>query len=184
MQKTPVTSKVHSEALLNLKDIETAKASNINSKLQNKAKTIDASLEKYNAKYVKALEAPVPNVSLHFNEVLVRAVPFEIKTRSGLILGVNESDFKVADKLERMSEAIDQTQEILMVGDMVTKDEQERGIRPGRICKFRLDRFRTISDRHQNGMIQTEYNVPSEEIDGYKYLILEKRDIIYTKDME
>lgn len=175
-----VSNAVQSELLLNLKDIEAMKPSNLKDKFENKAKTIDASLEKYNQKLVKALEAPVPEIRLHFGEVLLRAVPIEVKTRSGIILGLN--DVQTADRLEKMSEAISQTQEILMVGDLVTENEQSRGIRPGRICKFRLDRFRTISDRHQNGMVQTEYTVPSEEIDDYKYLIIDKRDIIYTKD--
>ena len=178
MQK--VSNNSQSELLLNIKDIEQAKSSNINTKIENKAKTIDASLDKYNATLVKALEAPAPDIALHFNEVLLRAVPIEVKTRSGIILGLN--DLQTADKLEKMSEAISQTQEILMVGDLITEDEQKRGLRPGRICKFRLDRFRTISDRHQNGMIQTEYTVPSEVINDYKYLIIDKRDIIYTKD--
>ena len=184
MEKT--TGKVKSELLLSLKDIEKLKegATDNKGKIEHKAKTIDSSLEKYNQSYVKALEAPVPPIKLHFNEVLVRAVPFEVKTKSGIILGVSDSDFKLADKLERMSDAVDQFQEILMVGDMITEDEQQRGIRPGRMCKIRLDRFRQLSDRHHTGMIETEYNIPIEVIDGYKYIIIDKRDIIYTRDKE
>lgn len=175
---------LESTSLLSIKDIENLKSSNVDVKMQNKAKTLDSSIEKYNKNYVKALEAPVPNIRLHFNEVLVRAVPYEIKTRSGLILSVADSDFKMADKLERISEAISQTQEILMVGDMVSEEEQRKGLRPGRMCKFSLNRFRQLSDRHNRGMIETEYQVPSETIKGYKYLILDKRDIIYTADKE
>lgn len=182
MQKKKISNAAQSSLLLNIKDIEKAKKSTMNSKMDNQARTIDASLEKYNTKYTEALNAPAPKISLLYNEVLLRAVPIEVKSRSGIILGLHESDYKTADRLERLSEAISQTQEILMVGDLITKEERAKGLTPGRICKFRLDRFKTISDRHQNGMIETEYTVPSEEIDGYKYLIIDKRDIIYIKD--
>lgn len=180
--KKKVSNAAHSSLLLNMKDINNAKGGAMNSKMDNKARTIDASLEKYNNTLMKALEAPAPNITLHYNEVLLRAVPIEVKSRSGIILGLHESDYKTADRLERLSEAISQTQEILMVGGLVTKEEQEAGLRPGRICKFRLDRFRTISDRHQTGMVETEYTVPSETIGEYKYLIIDKRDIIFTRD--
>jgi hypothetical protein len=169
--------------LLNMKDIHGARSNNMDSKMEAKAKTIDESLKKYNAKYMKALEAPTPKIKLPFGEVLLRALPIEIKSRAGLILNVSENDFKVANKLEVMSEAIDQVQEILLVGNLVTQEDQEKGgIKPGNICKFRLTRFRELKDDHATGQIQTSYNIPSEEIDGYRYLIIDKRDIIFTKE--
>jgi co-chaperonin GroES (HSP10) len=184
MSKNKVTRKIESDMLLNLKDIEAAKKENINTKQIAKAKTLDSSLEKYNESYVKAWEAPVPDITLHYNEVLVRAVPIEVKTKSGIIVSASMSDIQMADKLERMSHAVQATQEIIMVGNLITKEEQESGLRAGRMARINFDRYRTLSDRHQPGMAQTEYSVPVETIDGYKYIIIDKRDIVYTTDLK
>lgn len=177
-----LSPKVKSEALLHIKDIEKFKKENVTNKLQAKALKIEESLEKYNKAYIKAWEAPIPDISLHFNEVLVRAVPKEIKAAGGLILNAGTEDFRIAGTLDKMSHAVDLFQEILMVGPMITEEEQKRGIRPGRICKMKLDRFRGITDHHTPGVIETEYNIPLEMIDGHKYIIIDKRDILYTKE--
>jgi hypothetical protein len=54
----------------------------------------------------------------------------------------------------------------------------------GRICKYSLKRFQALSDEHQAGNIKKTYDVPCEEIDGYKYLIIDRRDIMFTKEKE
>lgn len=183
MAKTKVSPKTESNLLLNIKDIEKLKATNANSKFEHKAKTLEGELEKYNQSYLKALNAPIPDIKLHFSQVLVRAVPIEVKSKSGLIIGMpGETDIKIADRLSRVSDAVQQHQEILLVGDHVTKEEREAGLRPGRMCKMSLKGFRTMSDRHLPGNIEMEYEIPIEIIDGYKYILLDKRDILYTYD--
>lgn len=177
-----ISAKVNSEVLLNIKDIEKIKSENVNVKFKNKAILIEDSLAKYNTSYIDALEAPIPDIALHYNEVLVRAVPREIKSAGGIILSGGMEDFKIAQTVDRMSHAVDIFQEILMVGPLVSEEEQERGIRPGRIARMKLDRFRGLSDGGRPGQIETEYNIPLEQIDNYKYIILDKRDILYTKD--
>lgn len=180
-----VTPKVESELLLNIKDIEKAKTSNLETKKEAKALKLEESLEKYNQSYLKALNAPIPKISLHFNEVLTRAVPIEVKSKSGLILSVpGNSDFKIAEQLSRLSHAVQEKQEILMVGGMISEGEQEKGIRPGRMCKINFKNFRSMSDRHLPGHIEMEYEIPAEQIGEYQYLIIDKRDIIYTYDPE
>lgn len=177
-----VTRNTESALLLNIKDIEAAKSSNINTKNAQKAFKIEESLEKYNQDYVKALKAPVPNISLHFNEILLRAVPLEMKSKSGLIINLGEADISIAKKLNRMDTVCQLKQEILMVGDLITEDEQKRGIRPGRMCKYSIKGYRELSDEHLPGMIEAGYSLPIHEIDGYKYMIMDKRDIVYTYD--
>lgn len=180
---TKMTKKVESDLILSMKDVEEAKANNIDRKKDNMALKIEDGLEQYNQEIVRALEAPVPKISLHYNEVLLRAVPAEIKSRSGIILGTpNANNFLTAKKLTRMSSAVSFFQEILMVGDLVSESEKESGIRPGRIARVKFDRYRVLSDDHLPGVIETNYEVPKEIIEGYPYLILDKRDIFYTKD--
>ena len=183
MEKTKqVSKKVESDLLLNLKDINNFKSSNINTKLEQKALDIEQGLEKYNQNVIKALEAPIPNIGLHYNEVLIRAVPAEIKSKGNLIISTQDTDFKIGDKLNKMSHSVDQIQEILIVGRLITEEEKEAGIRPGRLCKIKLKNFRGIHDSHQPGMIETEYEMPIEVIDGHRYMIIDKRDILYTID--
>lgn len=177
MKKT--SPKVKSEVLLNIKDIEKMKAENSSAKIDQKAITIDDSLEKYNTAYIKAMEAPIPPINLHYNEVLLRAVPPEVKSKGGIILST-DSDYKVADRLGRMVNNVGQTQEILMVGDLITEREREAGLKPGNYAKLNLKNLRTMSDRHHAGMIEMEYEIPIEIIGDYKYIIVDKRDILYT----
>ena len=182
MQKTSVTRKVESDLLLNIQDINKFKATTADTKIEQRKVDIESGLEKYNKSYIDAWEAPVPDISLHYNEVLLRAVPVEIKSKGGLITSVGETDLQIGGKLNRMSDAIDQVQEILMVGTLITDAEQIAGMRPGRMCKLRLDRFRTVSDEHKPGMIEMQYDIPLEVIDGQRYLLVDKRDLMYTKD--
>jgi len=179
-----VSPKVESSLLLNLKDIDKMKKGNSQTKMQNKALSIEESLHAYNSKVTKAMEAPVPSIAVHYNEVILRAVPSEMRSKGGIILSLGEemTDYKVANQVEKMSHGVNQTQEILMVGPLVSEEERERGIRVGRKCKMKLDRFRGLTDHGRPGQIQTEYNIPLETIDGYEYIIIDKRDILYTKD--
>lgn len=180
MQK--IERKTESELLLNLKDINKFKEETINNKIDQKRIDIEESLEKYNTNVKKALNAPVPNIGLHYNEVLLRAVPAEIKSKGNLIISTGDTDLNIGNKLNTMSESVDQTQEILMVGNLITEIEKDAGIRPGRRAKIKLDNFRRLHDMHSPGMIETEYHMPIEIINGYKYMIVDKRDLLYTID--
>lgn len=182
LKESKITPKVESELLLNLKDISKLKSGNAAIKSEDKAITIDATIEKYNKKYTKAMEAPVPKVNLLYNEVLLRAVPKEIKSKSGLIisLGEDQSDYSIAHQLNRMTHAVSMKQEILMVGSLVTDEEQQRGMCPGSIAKINLKKFRSLHDRSTPGVIEHEYEIPLEVIDGYEYILVDKRDILYT----
>lgn len=184
MATKQMSRSTESELLLNIKDIERIKSDNADAKFAERAITIEKSIEKYNSSYIKALRAPTPNISLHYNEVLVRAVPLEIKSKGGIILSAGTDNHKIADQLNRMVDAVKQTQEILMVGNLITEEERDAGIRPGRYAKIKLDRFRTLSDRHAPGMIETTYELPIEVIKGEKYMIIDKRDILYTTDSD
>jgi len=175
------SQKTKSDLILNIKDIERLKATP-KVKMEDRAITIEKSMEKYNTGLIDALEAPVPNITLHYNEVLVRAVPPEIKTKGGIILSSTMSDIQSAKTLESMSHSVDFLQEILMVGRLITEAEQEDGIRPGRIARCKWDRYKTLDDDHTPGMINTSIKVPFERIDGCNYIIIDKRDILYTTD--
>lgn len=178
--KKKVTRNIESSMLLNMKDIESARSGS--SKIEDKKKTLDDVLEKYNQATVKALNAPIPKIKLPFSEVLLRAVPFEVKSKSGIILSAG-NNMMIANQLDRMSDGVDQVQEILMVGAAISKEDQElTGIKPGNMCKFSLKRFVSLSDEHQAGNISKKYEIPAEEIDGHKYLIIDRRDIIFTKE--
>ena len=178
------TRKVESDLLLNIKDIEKFKSENTEIKFEDKRVTIDKEMERYNQDYIKAMEAPIPKISLHGNQVLTRAVPLEMKTKGGLIISVQDTDLAIANKLQTMSHAVYLHQEILMVGQHVTEEEVEHGLKPGRWCKFSLKRMRNLTDERLPGVIEVEFDVPREVIDGYPYLILDKRDIIYTYDKQ
>lgn len=177
-----VSKEAQSALLLNMKDIEAFKKTNMQLRMEDQSVQLDKSLEKYNKAITDALNAPVPNITLHYNEVLVRAVSPEIKSRGGLIISSTMSDIQSAKRLESMSHAVDFNQEILMVGKLITQQEQDDGIRPGRIARCKWDRFRELDDDHTPGMINTSIKVPHETIDGSPYIIIDKRDILYTKD--
>lgn len=173
------SQKIKSELLLNLKDLEKKEQKN---KLVAKGLKLDDSMERYNKKVVDAMEAPMPPIAVHYNEVVLRAVPSEIKTASGIILDTAAGDYQTAKTLETMTERVGFFQEILMVGPLVTEQEREAGLRPGRIARIKWDRFLRLDDDHSPGVISTSIKVPQEIIDGYPYLIVDKRDIMYTKD--
>ena len=142
--------------------------------------------EEYNSQINRAKSAPVPPIAVHYNEVVLKAVPVEITTASGIILGIGDAfnDIEDTKTLDAMSHRVDFFQEILMVGPLVSDQEKEAGLRPGRIARIKWDRFRTIDDDHTPGIIQMSIAVPQEIVNGYPYLIVDKRDIMYTKDAE
>lgn len=170
----------HSSALLNLKDIESVKGKNLDAKSEAKVKTLDETLKNYNKTYEDAMNAPVPPINIPFNQVLVRAVPINVKTRSGLIISVSQNDFKTATELDRVSHAVTKYQEILMVGAFVTEAEQEAGIRPGMMAEINFDNYLKVKDNHQAGMLEKAYEIPVRTFNGYKYMLIDKRDIVIT----
>lgn len=134
--------------------------------------------EKYNKRYNKAISAPVPNVKMVYNYILTKAVPPKMEgyTDAGLILNTLEVDIRMAKKLAIMTENVSDEQEVLLVGNHVTKDIVE----PGQSVKIDFRRYRTLNDDHTAGVIETSYEIPLYEIDGNEYLLLDARDIIYV----
>lgn len=185
MAKNKMTANTESELLLSIKDIERIKKENIEVKRENQKKTLDKSIEKYNKGYIDALNAPTPDIKLPFSEVLLRAVPLEIKGKHGIILSAGAPDMRMMDKLDRLTFAVQEEQEILLVGDTVTEKQQTTGgITPGRIAKLNLKHFRSMSDRHHAGMIEMDYDIPIEVIDGHRYIVCDVRSILYTREKE
>ena len=170
-----ISNNTQSELLLNLKDIEAIKKGNYKTKSEDFRITMEKSLSKYNKRLIEALNAPIPDISIPFNEVVCRAVPVEIKSKGGLILSTGTDDINIAKRLDHMSIAIESSQEILLVGDLVT----EKHLQPGYIAKINFKRFRTVEDNELGGLI-TKIELPTFEIEGHTYLIIDKRDIIYT----
>lgn len=177
--KQKLSPKVNSDVILNLKDIEKLRSVNMVTKQDDKLKTMDDTLEKYNKNYRDAKNAPIPNIKLHFTEVLVRAVPVEMRSKGGIILHTGMTDAGVISKLDYLSEAVADEQEILMLGDML--EERNAKIKPGDMAKISFNRFRQLDDTG-NGVIKTSYQVPVHTIDGYKYMIIDHRDIVYTTE--
>lgn len=173
--QTQTQTKTYSDLALNIKDIEKLKSENFNNKVDNKIKTLDESLEKYNKNYIDALEAPMPDITLPFSQILTRAVPFEIRTKSGIILNATEAN--IASALNKFSEAIDLTQEILLVGAMAK--ENYSYITANKQVRINPERFRRIKEDHRPGVVELEYVLPVYTINNYKYLIIDVRDILY-----
>lgn len=138
----------------------------------------DSVMEKYNEKYLKCLNAPVPNVRVAYSYILTKAVPPKMKgaTESGIILNQLDVDVRMLKKLEIMTENVSDEQEVLLVGHHITDDI----VKPGEIVKIDFRRYRTLNDDHQAGVIETSYEIPMYEIDGHEYLLLDARDIIYA----
>jgi len=180
MSEKTLTRKVESDLLLNLKDIEKIKSSNADVKFEDRRLLLDKEIENYNKEFKLAIEAPIPNIALHGNQVLIRAVPLEMKTKGGLIIAVGDTNIDIANKIQRMNHAVLQHQEILLIGQHVTEEERNHGIQVGRWCKFSLKNMRSLHDRMAPGVIDVEYDIPKEWINGFPYVIIDKRDIIYT----
>jgi co-chaperonin GroES (HSP10) len=49
------------------------------------------------------------------------------------------------------------------------------------MAKISFARYRTVRDTN-DGVIQTTYDVPTYNIDGHKYIMLDQRDIIWVFD--
>lgn len=145
-------------------------------------KANDDVVEKYNKRFVSAMEAPIPNRRVAYSYILTRAVPPKMKgtTAAGIIINQLDVDARTLKKLQIMTENVSDEQEVLLVGHHITKDILE----PGDIAKIDFRKYKTLNDDHTSGVIETSYEIPLYEIDGYEYLLLDARDIIYVTPKE
>lgn len=173
-----INKSTKSTALLHYNDLNKYRKSNQKIKEEDKSQVIEEAITKYNKSVTDAQTAPIPNITLHFNEVLCRAVPIEVRSRAGLIIPTDSYDAKIAQKVEYMSDAVNDEQEILMIGNMLETSNYNK-IQPGQIAKINFKRFRELEDGG-TGIIKTKYDIPCYTINGYKYIIIDQRDIIYT----
>ncbi len=136
-------------------------------------------LEKYNKRYNKAESAPVPNIKVAYSYILTKAVPPKMKgfTDTGLIVNQLDVDVRTLKKLAIMTENVDDEQEVMLVGHLVT----DNIVKPGDRVKIDFSRYRRLNDDHQAGVIETSYEIPLYEIDGNEYLLLDVRDVIYSR---
>jgi len=139
----------------------------------------DHALEKYNKRYTKNLEAPIPNIKVPYSFILTRATPPEMQgyTESGLLIKEMKVDVRLAKKLAIMSENVSDEQEVLLIGPYVNQGIE---LEPGDKVKINYNKYRTLNDDHASGVIETQYEIPLYEIDGNEYLLLDSRDIIYV----
>lgn len=136
-------------------------------------------LEKYNKRYNEAESAPVPNIKVAYSYILTKAVPPKMKgfTDTGLIVNQLDVDVRTLKKLAIMTENVDDEQEVMLVGHLVT----EEIVKPGDRVKIDFSRYRRLNDDHTPGVIETSYEIPLYEIDGNEYLLLDVRDVIYSR---
>lgn len=169
------------------KAINTAKADLVNSPLIKSESGLFVSpdtitknvvLDKYNQRYLKNLNAPIPNIKISYSYILTRAVPPKMTgtTESGLILNQIETDSRMLKKLEIMTENVSDEQEVLLCGEHVLNSVCE----PGDTVRINYDKYLRINDDHTAGVIQKGYEIPLYEIDGNEYLLLDARDVIYS----
>lgn len=139
----------------------------------------NAVLEKYNTRYNKANSAPTPAIKVAYSYILTKAVPPKMKgfTDTGLIVNQLDVDVRTLKKLAIMTENVSDEQEVLLVGHHITDDI----VSPGDSVKIDFSRYRRLNDDHTAGVIETSYEIPLYEIDGNEYLILDARDIIYSR---
>jgi len=139
---------------------------------------VELAIEKYNERYVKNINAPIPNIKISYSYILTKAAPPKMKgvTKSGLILNELEVDVRMAKKLSIMSENVDDLQEVLLCGEHVL----ESVCVPGDVVRINYNKYLQLSDDHQAGVIEKTYDIPLYEIDGNEYLLLDARDIIYS----
>lgn len=145
---------------------------------QAEKKAGDDILEKYNDRVKKAEEAPIPGIRVSYSYILTRAVPPKMKemTAAGLILNQLDVDVRTLKKLKIMTENVSDEQEVLLVGHHVTPEI----VKPGEVVKIDFRRYKTLNDDHTPGVIETSYEIPLYEINGYEYMLLDARDIIYA----
>jgi hypothetical protein len=138
----------------------------------------DQAIEKYNTTFKTRSEAPIPNVRVPYNNILTRAVPVKTKeyTESGLLLDSASMDVRMARKLEVMSEAVSDEQEVLLKGPYV-KDGIE--LEEGDIVKLNFSRYKSVQEGQHSEVI-VGYEIPLYTIDGNQYLLLDARDIQYV----
>jgi co-chaperonin GroES (HSP10) len=141
-------------------------------------KNINSSVQKYNERYVKNLNAPTPNIKISYSYILTKAVPPKLNetTAAGIIINEKEVDVRMAKKLEIMSENVSDEQEVLLCGEHVMASVCV----PGDTVRINYDKYLRLNDDHTAGVIQKGYEIPLYEIDGNEYLILDARDVIYS----
>ena len=98
-------------------------------------------------------------------------------TETGLIVNQLDVDVRTLKKLAIMTENVDDEQEVMLVGHLVTEDI----VKPGDRVKIDFSRYRRLNDDHTAGVIETSYEIPLYEIDGNEYLLLDVRDVIYSR---
>lgn len=142
--------------------------------------------------YKKAFDernnVPVPKIDLLHSHILVKAVPPEIEhtTQGGLVINkVKLDDYLTEDKLEKMSQNVSDEQEILAVGQFISEnasEDKKKKLKPGRYVKIDFRRFKTLRDKHASGIIETFYDIPIFTINGYKYMLIDERDVMWVFD--
>lgn len=139
----------------------------------------DLELDQYNKRYIKNNSAPIPNISVPYSYILVKAVPPKMKgvTESGLHLAEKEIDVRLAKKLKIMSENVSDEQEVLAMGPYVTEGLK---VSVGDIVKINFDRYRKLHDNHNAGVIEMEYDIPLVIIEDNEYLLIDARDVYYS----
>lgn len=144
------------------------------------SKIKNSTLDEYNKVYLKRLKAPKPDIRVAYNYVLTKAVPPKMigTTDAGLIINKIDVDNRMLAKLKIMTENVSDEQEVLLTGSLV----DPKVVVPGEIIKIDFKRYRTLNDDHTAGVIETSYEIPIYTIDGEEYLLLDSRDIIFTRE--
>ena len=160
-------------------DHNTAGIGDIKMKKPNEKNVVNEIYEKHKEKYDTSLSAPIPKIKLPYNFVLTRATPPRMidKTEGGILVNKLDVDERTMQRLLIMTEHVSDVQEVMMTGFNV----DERVCVAGEHVRIDFRRFRTLNDDHTAGVIETSYEVPVHTIDGYDYLIIDSRDIIYAK---
>lgn len=139
----------------------------------------DAAIKTYNEKRQAALNAPVPEIQVPFSCVLTKAAgPKMVNALASL--GLHKDQYEVDERflaqMKIMNDNVSDEQEIVLVGTLV-----DEIFKPGKMAKINFARYRTIRDTN-DGVIQTSYDVPTYNINGHKYIMLDQRDIIWVFD--
>lgn len=149
----------------------------------------DIVYDNYKKAYEEAVNAPVPAINLMHSEVLVRACPPKMNhtTKGGIIINdVELDDYLTQDKLDKMSQNVSDEQEVLIVGQWIQDREEnypeDKKLKPGMKVKIDFRRYKTLKDNHVAGIIETTYDIPMFKIDGHKYLLIDDREILWSRN--
>lgn len=146
---------------------------------ENKMADVTTEYEKTQALIDKANAAPIPNVIVPDNKVILRAAPLNSKIgTSGLIStdydNINPNIVQDIVKTEGLYNFV---QEVLVVGEMAK--ENYPWLKAG--MKVRIDEANFINGRYQRGGYENElyYQMPTYYIDGHTYLVIESHCLLY-----